>query len=60
MWLDVCVPVCVCLCVCRAQGALPEEKYENYKKALIDRKLQPDSQMSEESDRHWGEIKSRR
>lgn len=35
-------------------------KFDNYVKALIDRKLQPDNQMTEESDRHWGEIKSRR
>ena len=40
--------------------ALDAAKYENYRKALIDRKMQPDNMMSEEADRHWGEIKARR
>ena len=42
------------------QAVLPSDKFDNFKTALIERKLQPDSHISEESDRHWGEIKSRR
>jgi secreted Zn-dependent insulinase-like peptidase len=39
---------------------MDESRFANFRKGLISRKLQPDTNLSEESSRHWGEIKARR
>jgi secreted Zn-dependent insulinase-like peptidase len=42
------------------QATLDGARFDNFRKGLIARKLQPDTNLSEESTRHWGEIKARR
>ena len=39
---------------------MTDEKFKAFTKSLSDKKLQPDSNMAEETSRHWGEIKERR
>lgn len=39
---------------------LTDKEFQQYVDAVIDRKLQPDSHMHQETGRHWSEIKNRR